>query len=147
MTNLTSEQLRYLQEVLGVEQIMWRSPKANELTPRQKEAYIFVDPLDNDQKTLLHKMLEAMKLSDFEVIENPSREDLAKHLKDEPKLALVFGQTLAEKLQLDFTKRGKFLDVNGVATIVTYGPSDLFQQPELKSEAWKDMKHAMVRLT
>jgi len=154
MTNLDSAQLRYLKEVLGVEQILWRAPykaTAEDLIARpaaEAPVLVFVEKLSPDEKVLLQKMLQAMKLStaDYSIIEAPTEQKFDQGLKTKPTLALIFGQNLAGQLNLDFEKRGRFIDCQGVATIVTYGPQELLVHSELKAEAWKDMRTAMNRL-
>ncbi len=149
-TSLTASQIRYLKEVLGVEQILWDPPKtysSSEATLSAPRITVFVEKTDASERELFNKMITAMKLAphDFEVIEDPTNEEYQKALAKGPLVSLVFGFDLASKLTIEF-QRGKFANQNGIATVVTYGPADLTKNPELKAEAWKDMKLAMSRL-
>ncbi len=140
---LSSSQIRYLREVLGVEKILISS----QATLIGTRIAIFVEQMDLPERELLVKMLNAMKLEskDYEIIEEPTNGEYLKALARSPILSLVFSHRLAERLKIPFT-RGKFANQEGVATIVTYGPADLTKKPELKAETWKDMKLAMSRL-
>jgi hypothetical protein len=144
-SQLSLSQLRYLREVLGVEQILWR--KSSEASLHGTRITVFVEQMNTLERELLIKMLNAMKLDskDYEIIEEPTNDEYKNAISRKPILSLVFSHKLAERLQIPFT-RGKFANQDGVATIVTYGPTDLTKNPELKSEAWKDMKQAMTRL-
>ncbi len=143
---LTPTQIRYLKEVLGVEQILWGKPRS-EVASMGPCMAVFVSKMNTSERELFNKMLGAMKLSsnDYHVVEEPMNEEYKQLLSQAPIVALVFGFELAKSLNIEFT-RGKFSSQEGVATIVTYGPADLSKNPELKSETWKDMKLALQRL-
>ena len=131
---LSPSQIRYLREVLGVEQILWKSP-SDALASAPRVA-VFVDKLNNSDRNVLTKMLSAMMLksTDFEVFESPNPDEYLKILDRAPILALIFGQHLADEFGVDFS-HGKFVNLKGVATVITYGPADFSTNPELKAEA------------
>lgn len=144
--SLSSPQLRYLREVLGVEQILFAS-SPSEAAVQGTRITVFVEELNPADHELLTKMLGAMKLGpkDYEIVVEPTKGEYLSALSRKPILSLVFSYRLAERLKIPIT-RGKFANQEGVATVVTHGPSDLTKNPELKAEAWKDMKFAMSRL-
>ncbi len=148
MTRLNPTQLRYLREVLGIEQILWGKRASFEapVAKSGRRLYAFVSPLSTTEQELLTKMLQAMKLqpNDYRIFEDPTQWQPA--MQNPPEVAVVFGLETAQSMGREFT-RGKFVDVEGVPTIFTYSPKDLATQPELKAEAWKDLKIAMRRLT
>jgi uracil-DNA glycosylase family 4 len=67
-----------------------------------------------------------------------------------PELIVALGGTAAHHLlQNDVSirrLRGRFHDVGGRTILVTYHPSYLLQNPELKRDAWEDLKLAMAKL-
>lgn len=159
MTRLNPAQFRYLQEVLGVEQVLWGplpevSPESD-VTVRvatQEGAFpkvlALVDKLHDEEKNLLSRMLQAMQLSDadYKILEQPDLASLEELLKKRPSLVLVFGESVAKKLNLQIQK-GKFHDLQGIASVLTYAPAELLAEPALKAEAWQDLKLAMRRLS
>ncbi len=76
---------------------------------------------------------------------------LADQLRElQPELVVALGGTAAHHLlQNDVSirrLRGRVHQVGGQACLVTYHPSYLLQNPEMKRDAWEDLKLAMAHL-
>ena len=138
-------QIQYLTQVLGVEQFLRPILRAEEKTSEVGfRAAIFVEKMSTEERSLFEKMLAAMKISHFEVFEGVDSKRFNEILLGAPVLVIVFSTALGSHFNIGVLR--EFVDHGGVPTIVTYSPRELRKNPDLKSEAWKDMKLAIQRL-
>jgi hypothetical protein len=145
---------RYLNEVLGIENVTVPETEPSKVAADSAtipRVLVFSSLLGGPEYELLYKMLSAMKLSpnDVELMNvQMSHEQVMARLQDlKPSLFLVFGEEASRLLNFNLDEnRGRFIDINGVATVFTYGPKELFINPTLKVQAWNDLKVAMRRL-
>ncbi len=67
-----------------------------------------------------------------------------------PKMILCMGKIAIEKLMDQrvaiMTEHGTFYDYHGIPVMVTYHPSALLREPELKRGAWNDLKAFKAKL-
>lgn len=120
--------------------------------------------LNDEDSTLLRKMLAAIKVSDDAVYMAPlvrcGTVEEKQTKKEErtacldflerqiaclrPRAILIFGeraaQTLFRREQLLFHLRGKIDEIQGIPALATYHPGQLRSEPALKQMAWQDLQ-------
>ena len=120
--------ISYLQDVLGVKAALMPEQKAT----AQLLVLTGEDSFSADEKALLEKMIQALKLNP-EIIEiQKSNTDISS--LEKYKAILCFDQKAGDWLKLY---------ADHLHLVVTHGPHELIKKAELKKQAWTDMQKVL----
>lgn len=152
---LTLDQIDYLRNVLGVEQVLVPLPPMTSvrlvvLLPLATDEF----PLHGDAEILIEKMIRAMKLELGDVLMvnwNQSTTPLDEALSWVPATAahcprLFFGRALGLGTPTPENESGNWFELQGAKALITHSPSELLAQPELKKRTWAHLQQVMKEL-
>lgn len=173
VSGLSPEQLRYLNDVLGVRGLVLpeggpslalafdsNEVPAPEVVARgegSRLVALFAKPkarwpFSTDERELADKMIQAMKVSPREVsilewaLESgeAARLEILHRLSKHPaKSVLFFGSDTAAAMGLGAAAVGQWLDWEGRSALVTLSLEELLQYPERKKIAWVHLQMVM----
>lgn len=146
---------RYLNDVLGIESVVMPAvERSNELVVEGQGPILFLGSTilsEPREKELLHKMIVAMGLDPAQVYiaeGEPSSLDVLKNY--DFKILILMGSDVSESLQ-DPSSQKKwiwselFYEQNW-KILITYDPKSLLKNPDLKKQAWNDLKKVIPLL-
>lgn len=109
---------------------------APKVETRVRVAFISDTPIEGEEATLLHKMIQAMRLHDDEVLVADCQSDLTTLLNARrPEIVVALGTSAAHVLR------------DSEHSLVTiFHPRELILAPALKRQAWADLQGIMGRL-
>jgi hypothetical protein len=132
--------VQYLDQVLGLRSLVWPEAKASEIPlPQAKESllvlFVFPSAVGSKAQELFEKMREAMKIPSAQ-----TRLVFADQMqpKDLQLLALTFRHAVCFSREI-----WQQLQVGEDSKTCTHHPDELLQKPELKKEAWEDLKKVL----
>ncbi len=140
----------YLKDVLGIEGILVPDGFVQEVetkqvvteAPQERELTVFCKlDLDNE-KSLLDKMLQAMKCPTPGSLRIISSLDQLR----ERETVLVMGEKAWKDFELSVQDKGTWVSYEEHSVIFTYGPKEALARPQLKKEVWRDLQRVMAKM-
>jgi hypothetical protein len=158
VSGLSPEQIRYVQDVLGLRNILLSRelvPHLQPVTPApqprtsEKLIVLFATTLSTAERELAGKMFQAMKLTgkDLLTIENSNDPTTLQARIDstDAKVILAFGID-ATKFLSTTAELGAWGDHGARRVLATHAPIEMLQNPDLKKTTWAHLQNVMKAL-
>lgn len=136
--------IAYLENVLGLRQVVWPETSVEiqedppENTARVHVLFVADQPFSPRAKELFEKMRDAMKI--------PNQQCKLLFVSHASSAELQVSAFAAEHVVCFSKATFEQIPADHAARFVTYSPEVLLSRPELKKEAWEDLKKVMKSL-
>jgi hypothetical protein len=149
VTALDENQISYLRDVLGIQNVMLPFAEAAASGPFEQAKLVVVSNGETPESfQLAERMIQAMKLHPHEVTwltwdlkTSHATEDLLMQVGQRP--VLVFRSPAFIDWDPIQGPLGEWFDWEGVRLMATYSPTQLLHSPEKKKEAWSHLQTIM----